>query len=63
MGNWEPIGKDPIELSTAKGRGHIGKDLIGLSTIKGMRFNIGDLVHKRVSLATRNPVHGKLGPN
>jgi len=27
------------------------------------RFNIVDLVLKRVSLATRNPNHGKLGPN
>ena len=26
-------------------------------------FNIGDLVLKRVSLATKNPTHGKLGPN
>ena len=31
--------------------------------VKPMRFNIGDLVLKRVSLATRNPAHGKLGPN
>ena len=26
-------------------------------------FNIGDLILKRVSLATRNPVYGKLEPN
>ena len=26
-------------------------------------FNIGDLILKSVSLATRNPAHGKLGPN
>ena len=31
--------------------------------VKPNRFNIGDLVLKRVSLATRNPVNGKLGPN
>ena len=31
--------------------------------VKLRRFNIGDLVLKRVSLATRNPAHGKLGPN
>ena len=31
--------------------------------VKPRRFNIGDLILKRVSLATRNPVHGKLGPN
>ena len=26
-------------------------------------FNIGDLILKRISLATKNPAHGKLGPN
>ena len=31
--------------------------------MKPRRFNIGDLVLKRVSLATRNPIHGKLRPN
>ena len=31
--------------------------------VKSKRYNIGDLVLKRVSLATRNPAHGKLGPN
>ena len=31
--------------------------------VKSRRFNIGDLVLKRVSLATKNPAHGKLGPN
>ena len=31
--------------------------------MKPRRFNIGDLVLKRLTLATRNPVHGKLGPN
>ena len=31
--------------------------------VKPRRFNIGDLVLKRVSLATRNLAHGKLGPN
>ena len=31
--------------------------------VKPRCFNIGDLVLKWVSLATRNPVHGKLGPN
>ena len=33
------------------------------ATVKPKHFNIGDLVLKRVSLATRNPAHGKLGPN
>ena len=31
--------------------------------MKPKRFNIGDHVLKRVSLATRNPIQGKLGPN
>ena len=31
--------------------------------VKPKHFNIGDLVLKRVFLATRNPAHGKLGPN
>ena len=31
--------------------------------VKPRRFNIGDLILKRVTLATRNPAYGKLGPN
>ena len=31
--------------------------------VKPRLFNIGDLVLKKVSLATKNPAHGKLGPN
>ena len=31
--------------------------------MKPKRFNIGDLILKRVTLATRNPAYGKLGPN
>ena len=31
--------------------------------VKPRRFNTGDLVLKRVTLATRNPTYGKLGPN
>ena len=31
--------------------------------VKHRRVNIGDFVLKRVSLATRKPAHGKLGPN
>ncbi|XP_065637307.1 uncharacterized protein LOC136070798 [Quercus suber] len=31
--------------------------------VKPRRFDIGDLVLKMVSLATKNPAHGKLGPN
>ena len=31
--------------------------------VKPRRFNIGDLVLRRVSLTTRNPAPGKMGPN
>ena len=31
--------------------------------VKPRRFNIGDLVLKKVTLATRNPAYRKLGPN
>ena len=31
--------------------------------VKLRRFNIGDLVLKKVSLAIKNPAHGRLGPN
>ena len=31
--------------------------------VKPRHFNIEDLVLKSVSLATKNPAHGKLGPN
>ena len=31
--------------------------------VKPRQFNIGDLVLKRVSLATKDPTHGKFGPN
>ena len=31
--------------------------------VKPRHFNIGDLVLKKVTLATRNPAYGKLGPN
>ena len=31
--------------------------------VKSSRFNIGDLVLRKVSLATKNLAHGKLGPN
>ena len=31
--------------------------------VKPKHFNIGDLILKKVSLATRNPADGKLGPN
>ena len=31
--------------------------------VKPRHFNIGDIILKRVSLATKNPTHGKFGPN
>ena len=31
--------------------------------VRPRHFNIGDLVLKRFSLTTKNPAHGKLGPN
>ena len=31
--------------------------------VKPKQFNIEDLVLKKVSLAIKNPAHGKLGPN
>ena len=31
--------------------------------VKPRRFNIRDLILKKVSLATKKPAHGKLGPN
>ena len=31
--------------------------------VKLRRFNIGDLILKKVSLATKDPSYGKLGPN
>ena len=31
--------------------------------VKPRQFNIGDLVLKMVSLSTKDPAHGKLGPN
>ena len=33
------------------------------AVVKPRRFNIGDLVLKKVFLATKDPSHGKLGPN
>ena len=33
------------------------------AVVKPRRFNIGDLVLKKVSLATKDPSHGKLGSN
>ena len=31
--------------------------------VKPRQFNIGHLVERRVSLATKDPAHGNLGPN
>ena len=31
--------------------------------VRPKQFKIGDLILKKVSLATKDPAHGKLGPN
>jgi hypothetical protein len=31
--------------------------------VKGKRFEVGDLVLRKVTLATRDPTQGKFGPN
>jgi len=54
-----------VRMSTEQRTGRY-KNLIARqydAMVKPRRFNIGDLVLKRVSLATRNPAYGKLGPN
>ena len=49
------------EQRTARYKNLIGRQYDAM--VKPKCFNIGDLVLKRVFLATRNPAHGKLGPN
>ena len=46
---------------TAKYKNLMARQYVAM--VKPRRFNIGDLVLKRVSLATKNPAYGKLGPN
>ena len=50
-----------VEHRVAKYKNLITKQYDAM--VKPRRLNIGDLVLKKVSLATKNPAHGKLGPN
>ena len=50
-----------VEYRTARYKNFMAKQYDTM--VKPKRFNIGDLVLKMVFLATKNPVHGKLGPN
>ena len=50
-----------VEQRTARYKNLMAKQYDAM--VKPRRFNIGDLVLKRVSLATKNSAHGKLGPN
>ena len=50
-----------VEHKTARYKNLMGRQHNAM--VKPRRFNVGDLVLKRVSLATKNPAHGKLGPN
>ena len=49
------------ELRTTRYKNLMAKQYDAM--VKPRCFNIGDLILKRVSLATRNPVYGKLEPN
>ena len=49
------------EYRTAKYRNLMARQYDAM--VKLRCFNIGDLVLKKVSLATKDPTHGKLGPN
>ena len=50
-----------VEQRTAKYKNLMARQHDAM--VKPRRFNIGDLVLKRVSLATKNLAHRKLGPN
>ena len=50
-----------VEQRTARYKNHMARQHDAM--VKPRRFSIGDLVLKRVSLATKNLAHGKLGPN
>ena len=50
-----------VEQRTARYKNLIARQYDAM--VKPRRFDIGDLVLKRVTLATRNPAYGKLGPN
>ena len=49
------------ELRTTRYKNLMAKQYDAM--VKPRCFNIGDLILKRVSLETRNPVYGKLEPN
>ena len=53
--------KTDAEHRTAKYKNLMARQYDAM--VKPRRFNIGDLVLKKVPLATKNPAHGKLGPN
>ena len=50
-----------VEQKTARYKNLIARQYDAM--VKPRRFNIGDDVLKRVTLATKNPAYGKLGPN
>ena len=50
-----------VEQMTARYKNLMSKQYDAM--VKPKCFNIRDLILKRVSLATRNPTYGKLGPN
>ena len=50
-----------VEQRTARYKNLIARQYDAM--VKPRGFNIGDFVLKRVTLATKNPAYGKLGPN
>ena len=50
-----------VEHRTAKYKNLMARQYYAM--VKPRRFNIEDLVLKKVFLATKNPAYGKLGPN
>ena len=50
-----------VEHRTAKYKNLMARQYDAM--VKPRRFNIGDLVLKKVSLSTKDPSYGKLGPN
>ena len=50
-----------VEQRTARYKNLMAKQHDAM--VKPRRFSIRDLILKRVSLATKNSAHGKLGPN
>ena len=50
-----------VEHRAAKYKNLMARQFVAM--VKPRHFNIRDLVLRKVSLATKNPAHGKLGPN